>query len=97
MTTYTLGLCAGRHDLPVSDFIFYDGDITFPINPTALLDTAATKLRYLYKGDKLVIYVTGLTPATVAITKFCSINGIKLTLKHFDHDSNSYIDDVVFD
>lgn len=26
MTTYTLGLCAGRHDLPVSDFIFADGD-----------------------------------------------------------------------
>lgn len=24
MTTYTLGLCAGRHDLPVSDFIFAD-------------------------------------------------------------------------
>lgn len=97
MTTYTLGLCAGRHDLPVSDFIFSDGDITFPINPTELLDIAATKLRYLYKGDKLVIYVTGLTPATVAIIKYCSINGIKLTLKHFDRDSNSYIDDVVFD
>lgn len=40
MTTYNLGLCAGRHDLPVSDFIFADGDITFPINPTALLNTA---------------------------------------------------------
>ena len=25
MTTFTLGLCAGRHDLPVSDFIFADG------------------------------------------------------------------------
>ena len=36
MTTFTFGLCAGRHDLPVSDFIFADGDITFPINPTAL-------------------------------------------------------------
>lgn len=97
MTTFTFGLCAGRHDLPVSDFIFSDGDVTFPINPTALLDTAAMNLRHLYKGDKLVVYVTGLTPATVAIIKYCSINGIKLTLKHFDRDSNSYIDDVVFD
>ena len=95
MTTYTLGLCAGRHDLPVSDFIFYDGDITFPINPTALLDTVATKLNFVNFGDKLDVYVTGLTPATVI--KFCSIRGIKLTLKQFDRDSNSFIDDVVFD
>lgn len=97
MTTYTLGLCAGRHDLPVSDFIFYDGDITFPINPTALLDTVSTKLNFVNFGDKLDVYVTGLTPATVAVIKFCSIKGIKLTLKHFDRDSNSFIDDVVFD
>lgn len=47
MTTHTLGLCAGRHDLPVSDFIFADGDITFPINPAALFNTAAIKLRDL--------------------------------------------------
>lgn len=97
MTTFTFGLCAGRHDLPVSDFIFADGDITFPINPTALLDIVATKLNFVNFGDKLDVYVTGLTPATVAIIKFCSINGTKLTLKHFDRDSNSYIDDVVFD
>lgn len=97
MTTFTFGLCAGRHDLPVSDFIFSDGDITFPINPTALLDTVATKLNFVNFGDKLDVYVMGLTPATVAVIKFCSIRGIKLTLKHFDRDSNSFIDDVVFD
>ena len=97
MTTFTFGLCAGRHDSPVSDFIFADGDITFPINPTTLLDTVATKLNFVNFGDKLDVYVTGLTPATVAVIKFCSIKGIKLTLKHFDRDSNSFIDDVVFD
>lgn len=26
MTTFSLGLCAGRHDLPVSGFIFADSD-----------------------------------------------------------------------
>ena len=97
MTTFTLGLCAGRHDLPVSDFIFSDGDITFPINPPTLFNTASIKLRDLNYGDKLVVYVTGLTPDVVAIIKYCSIRNIKLTLKHFDRDSNSYIDDVVFD
>lgn len=88
------------------DLIYYCLYITYykenliessPLNPTELLNTAAMNLRHLYKGDKLVVYVTGLTPATVAIIKFCSLNGIKLTLKHFDRDSNSYIDDVVFD
>lgn len=97
MTTFTFGLCAGRHDLPVTDFIFADGDITFPINPTALLDKVATKLNFVNFGDKLDVHVTGLTPATVAVIKFCSIKGVKLTLKHFDRDSNSFIDDVVFD
>ena len=97
MTTFTFGLCAGRHDLPVTDFIFADGDITFPINSTALLDKVATKLNFVNFGDKLDVYVTGLAPATVAVIKFCSIKGIKLTLKHFDRDSNSFIDDVVFD
>lgn len=97
MTTFTLGLCAGRHDLPVTDFIFADGDITFPINPTELFNTAAIKLRDLNYGDKLVVYVTELTPAVIAVIKYCSIRNVKLTLKHFDRDSNSYIDDVVFD
>lgn len=97
MTTFTFGLCAGRHDLPVSDFIFSDGDITFPINPPELFNTAATKLGKLNYGDSLVVYVTGLTPALVAVIKYCSIRNVKLTLKHFDRCSNNYIDDVVFD
>lgn len=98
MKTLTIGLCSGRHDLPVTDFIFDNGDITFPINPNALLDTVTSKLsNKITSGDKLDVFVTGLTPATVAVIKFCSINGIKLTLKHFDRDSNGFIDDVVFD
>lgn len=67
MTTFTFGLCAGRHDLPVSDFIFADGDITFPINPTALLDIVATKLNFVNFGDKLDVYVTGLTPVLLLL------------------------------
>lgn len=31
--TVNIGLVAGRHPLPVDDFIFQDGDITFPIDP----------------------------------------------------------------
>ena len=34
--TIKLGLVAGRHPLPVDDFIFQDGDITFPIDPKKL-------------------------------------------------------------
>ena len=34
--TIKLGLVAGRHPLPVDDFIFQDGDITFPIDPQKL-------------------------------------------------------------
>lgn len=31
--TINIGLVADRHPLPVDDFIFQDGDITFPIDP----------------------------------------------------------------
>lgn len=62
-----LGLVSGRHPLPVEDYIFQEGDITFPINPSQLGQLVAKKFNDLgvepQTGD-FVVYVTGLTPAT---------------------------------
>lgn len=41
--TINIGLVAGRHPLPVDDFIFQDGDITFPIDPKKLGKIVAEK------------------------------------------------------
>lgn len=36
-TTFKLGLCEGRHEIKdVDTYIFLDGDIEFPINPSDL-------------------------------------------------------------
>lgn len=43
--TINIGLVAGRHPLPVDDFIFQDGDITFPIDPKKLGKIVAEKIQ----------------------------------------------------
>lgn len=96
--TINIGLVARRHPLPVDDFIFQDGDITFPIDPKKLGKIVAEKFNSLgvkpHTGD-FVVYVTGLTPATTAVIKACLTNGHLLTLKHFDRDSKTWIDDPI--
>lgn len=96
--TINIGLVAGRHPLPVDDFIFQDGDITFPIDPKKLGKIVTEKFNNLgvkpNTGD-FVVFVTGLTPATTAVIKACLTNGHLLTLKHFDRDSETWIDDPI--
>lgn len=93
-----LGLVSGRHPLPVEDYIFQEGDITFPINPSQLGQLVVKKFNDLgvkpQTGD-FVVYVTGLTPATTAVIRTCLTNGHLLTLKHYDRDSDSWIDDPI--
>ena len=50
-----------------------------------------------YTSDVRVnLYVTGLTAATAAVIKVCALNGIGLTLKHYDRESGQYIDQFMF-
>lgn len=95
-----IGLAAGRHDLPVADFIFNDGDITFPIDPVALQRVVARKfddLRLTPAGNHHVtLFVTGLTAATTAVIRVCFKAHHKLTLMHFDRDTGNWISDPVF-
>lgn len=95
-----LGLVAERHDLPVDDFIFADGDVTFPINMDHLYHLVAKKFDLLgltpASSHHITVYVTGLTPCTTAVIRCCFKNHHFLTLKHFDRDSGGYIDDVIF-
>lgn len=81
-----LGLCKGRHEMPVSSFIF-DGAIE---DPTDLKWLAATVSNSLSDTTELDLYVTGLTVALVAVINYCCKYGIELTLYHFDTKSGSY-------
>ena len=44
----------------------------------------------------LVVYVTGLTACTAAVIKVCALNGVSLTLMHFDRESGEYLPQRIF-
>lgn len=51
----------------------------------------------VFKGKaRLTVYVTGLTCVTAELIKLCAINGVRLTLMHFDSSSGNYIPQVIF-
>lgn len=44
----------------------------------------------------LVVYVTGLTACTVAVIKACALNGVSLTLMHYDRETGEYLPQQIF-
>lgn len=98
-TTFKLGLCEGRHEIKdVDTYIFRDGDIQFPINPSDLRKKVVERFKEIgvKASDDLVIYVTGLTPALTAVIRIAFINCMTLTLMHYDNASGNYIEDIIF-
>ena len=84
-----VGLFAGRHDLPVKNFIF--GELS-PCDFRRMDEVALCWLmQHTQPGDVLHLYVTGLTAATVAVIKACKITGVGLVLMHFDRESGKYV------
>lgn len=74
MATVNVGVCSGRHEMPVDNFVF--DTIEDPTNVNALEETAwkwyrdtVLPLRKEGFNVDINIYVTGLTVATVAILK----------------------------
>lgn len=100
-TNVELGLVENRHQLPVADYIFSEGDISFPINPNDLLSIASKKFNNLgltpYKDIRIIVYATGLTPALTAVIRLCFTRGFFLTVKHYDKETGDWIDDIIFD
>lgn len=44
----------------------------------------------------LVVYVTGLTACTSAVIKACALNGVGLTLMHYDRETGEYLPQLIF-
>lgn len=44
----------------------------------------------------LVVYVTGLTACTAAVIKVCALNGVGLTLMHYDRETGGYLPQRIF-
>lgn len=82
-----LGLCEGRHKMPVKKYIFPKYVPVF--NSVYMRRTIESKIP---KGTyKVILYVTGLTTAILEVVKYCIDNNISLTAMHYDKDSNDWI------
>ena len=90
MKTTILGLCEGRHELPVSGFVVKN--IVDPTDLQGMMDTAQEALLSV---ESLELYVTGLTVACSTVIRYCLINLIPLKLMHFDRESGSYYPQVI--
>ena len=111
-----VGLCAARHAMPVTEFIFpevvnptdFDGmektveDFILQHVGLTVTERQALDQRYgedvpCYTGKRsLVVYITGLTACTAAVIKVCALNGISLTLMHYDRESGEYLPQQIF-
>ena len=92
----TIGTCSGRHEMPISDFIF-EGAVEDVTDITTINNTVKSVLDAKLGDDKNIIhlYVTGLTVLSMAVVKYCIDNQISLVLYHFDMTTKSYYSQVV--
>ena len=84
-------LCRGRHEMPCDEAIF--DHICDPTDTMALYHIAMDKV---IDYDCIVVYVTGLSVALVAVINACHDRGIDLCLKHYNRDTGDYYNQWVF-
>lgn len=112
----SVGLCASRHAMPVTEFIYPES-----VNPTDFARMEKTAEEFIlhhvglttenrqaldqrwsedvpcYTGKRaLIVYVTGLTACTAAVIKVCALNGVSLTLMHYDRETGEYLPQRIF-
>lgn len=84
-----LAVCEGRHEIPQAT----DGAI-FPQEVANLFDFPALAEIVKEKLDSctgLDLYITGLTPCTLAVVNYCIAYHIPLTCWHYNRDTGGYV------
>lgn len=96
MKKFTFGLCEGRHEIPVDEYIF-GTVIEDPTDTEGLAVKAANVFASndIEAGDEVEIYVTGLTVALIAAIVAVKEIGATVTLYHFDRETGSYFPQLV--
>ena len=84
-----MALCKGRHDMPseVQGAIF-DCEVN-PLDPNGLL-REVIQSKKLENIDYLMLYVTGLTVALIAVMNACKMLGVRIMLMHYNKDTGEY-------
>lgn len=81
------GLISGRHAMPVEEYVFDEIEDMF-----RFFDLEFKALSSIEKtSDLLVLYVTGLTVATISVINVAKKLGYKdVVLKHYNRDNGLY-------
>lgn len=79
-------LCKGRHSTPATDGAIFETEIN-PLDVNLLETIAEGKLKGL---SELTLYVTGLSVALVAVINACHKGNVKLTLMHYNKETEKY-------
>ena len=89
---YVYELCSGRHNTPATKSIFQ-----MNLNPTkteelfAIADGAIP-----IDTTELVVYVTGLTVAMLAVVQVCLEREIPLTAMHYNRETETYYPQYIY-
>ena len=88
---YKVGLCEGRHPLPVNEYVF-GSIIEDPTDVNGLEEVAEEFFRNLIPNCLIELYVTGLSVALIAAINAASkyINVRNIVLMHYDSKTNTY-------
>lgn len=86
------GLIKGRHKMPdqVSFFVFESDIPQANICDSAYFDAVCTAFLDKFSPSAVSVYVTGFTPALLALIKACSARKIGLTAYNFDRESKNF-------
>lgn len=81
------GLISGRHAMPVEEYIFTEIEDMFKFFNLEVQALSSIKKT----SDLLVLYVTGLTVATISVINIAKKLGYKdVVLKHYNRDNGLY-------
>lgn len=85
-----IGLCEGRHPMPVESYIFPQV-VESPLDFAANFNHATSVITD-YDGDHITLYVSGLTPVlTATILAITTLGRHTLTLMHYNRDSGDFV------
>ena len=86
--TASMELCKARHATPATDGAIFETEVN-PLDVAGLETEAKSRLESL-NIKKLSLYVTGLTVALVAVLNVARELNIKVTLWHYDRETENY-------
>lgn len=86
--TASMELCKARHNTPATDGAIFETEVNPLDVPT--LETQARECLENLNITKLNLYVTGLTVALIAVLNVARELNIKVTLWHYNRETNDY-------